>query len=60
MMIMRTISAIILSADFFPSTFMTPPTKKENDRTTTRRSRQDDGCVYALGTSGVEGSADAG
>ena len=60
MMIMRTISGIILSADFFPSTFMTPPTKKENDRTTTRRSRQDHRGRYALGMGGVEGSADVG
>ena len=41
MMIMRTISVIILSADFFSSTFMTPSTQKENDRTTARRSSQD-------------------
>ena len=57
---MRTISVIILSADFFSSTFMTSSTQKENDRTTARRSRKDDGCLDALGTSGVEGPADAG
>ena len=34
--------------------------KRKNDRTTTRRSRQDCRGLDALGTSGVEGSADAG
>ena len=33
---------------------------KTNDRTTTCRSRQDRRGLDALGTSGVEGSADAG
>ena len=45
---MRTISVIILSADFFSSTFMTPSTQKENDRTTARRSSQDRRCLDAL------------
>ena len=34
--------------------------ERKNDRTTTRRSRQDRRGLDALGTSGVEGSADAG
>ena len=48
MMIMRTISVIILSADFFSSTFMTSSTQKENDRTTARRSSQDHRGLDAL------------
>ena len=60
MMIMRTISVIILSADFFSSTFMTSSTQKENDLTTARRSSQDRRSLDALGMGGVEGSADAG